>query len=375
MDKFARISLIEGYEREFISGLDILVVGAGAIGNELIKNLALFGVGGITLVDFDTIELHNLTRSIFFREDDVGLPKSKVVTARASEISKETNFQTKNGNFWTELTFKEMLKFDAIICAVDNFEARIRLNSLAQLTNKLLINTGIDHRFASVEIFPFNFSDDCACYECSIPHSVYEKISSRYSCGWIKKIYQENNVIPTTSITASTVAAIAVSQLFECLKTNNNNVSKILNLSTRVLLDTRELTTSKVNLTRKTSCPSPSHRDKEFKLTSASRDFHIHQNIFSEIGFELTNTYVEFSEPILLSTRKNQKIHQILFDLAENFDENVLMVDGERILDADISWGMTLDELNKNYGDKKIPCKYVTIIDDQLEFDLILEMN
>ena len=114
MDKFARISLIEGYEREFISGLDILVVGAGAIGNELIKNLALFGVGGITLVDFDTIELHNLTRSIFFREDDVGLPKSKVVTARASEISKETNFQTKNGNFWTELTFKEILKFDAI---------------------------------------------------------------------------------------------------------------------------------------------------------------------------------------------------------------------------------------------------------------------
>ena len=125
MDKFARISLIEGYEREFISGLDILVVGAGAIGNELIKNLALFGVGGITLVDFDTIELHNLTRSIFFREDDVGLPKSKVVTARASEISKETNFQTKNGNFWTELTFKEILKFDAIICAVDNFEARL----------------------------------------------------------------------------------------------------------------------------------------------------------------------------------------------------------------------------------------------------------
>ena len=34
-----------------------------------------------------------------------------------------------------------------------------------------------------------------------------------------------------------------------------------------------------------------------------------------------------------------------------------------------------LDELNKNYGDKKIPWKYVTIVDDQLEFDLILEMN
>ena len=64
MDKFARISAISGFEREFISSLKLLVIGAGAIGNEIVKNLSLFGVGKISLVDFDTIEIHNLTRSI-----------------------------------------------------------------------------------------------------------------------------------------------------------------------------------------------------------------------------------------------------------------------------------------------------------------------
>ena len=47
----------------------VLIIGCGAIGNEIVKNLALLGVKNITLVDFDTIEIHNLSRSILFHED------------------------------------------------------------------------------------------------------------------------------------------------------------------------------------------------------------------------------------------------------------------------------------------------------------------
>jgi len=58
----------------------VLVVGAGAVGNEVAKNLALAGVGRLTLVDHDTVELSNLNRCIFFRESDVG--RRKVSAAR-----------------------------------------------------------------------------------------------------------------------------------------------------------------------------------------------------------------------------------------------------------------------------------------------------
>ena len=123
MDKFARISMISGYDRDFLSGLKVLVIGAGAIGNEIVKNLALFGVGEILIVDFDTIEIHNLTRSIFFREDDIGRPKASTVAKRASEIAPETNIHSKDGNFWDCISIAETKNFDVVVCSVDNFEA------------------------------------------------------------------------------------------------------------------------------------------------------------------------------------------------------------------------------------------------------------
>jgi len=58
----------------------VLVIGAGAVGNEVAKNLALVGVRRLTLVDPDTVELSNLNRCIFFREGDVG--RKKVHVAR-----------------------------------------------------------------------------------------------------------------------------------------------------------------------------------------------------------------------------------------------------------------------------------------------------
>jgi adenylyltransferase/sulfurtransferase len=63
-----------------------LVIGAGALGNEIIKNLALTGIGNILLVDFDQIEPSNLSRSILFRETDRGRYKADVAAERAREI-------------------------------------------------------------------------------------------------------------------------------------------------------------------------------------------------------------------------------------------------------------------------------------------------
>ena len=50
----------------------MLVVGAGALGNELLKNLALLGVGTIVVIDLDAVENSNLSRCVLFRESDEG---------------------------------------------------------------------------------------------------------------------------------------------------------------------------------------------------------------------------------------------------------------------------------------------------------------
>ena len=63
-DRYSRLRLIGWWDQEKIASAKILVVGAGALGNEVLKNLALLGLGHVYLIDFDEIQDSNLTRSV-----------------------------------------------------------------------------------------------------------------------------------------------------------------------------------------------------------------------------------------------------------------------------------------------------------------------
>ena len=375
MDKFARISMISGYDRDYLSGLKILIIGAGAIGNEIVKNLVLFGVGEILIVDFDTIEIHNLTRSIFFREDDVGKPKASTVAKRASEISPETIIHSKNGDFWDCVSIAEIKNFDVVVCSVDNFEARIKANTMCRLAGVPMINTGIDHRYVSVDIYPFNVNETCACYECSIPSSVYEKIGQRYSCGWIKKIYHKEKTVPTTTLTASCVGSIAVSQLLELLNVKLQQETIDYGVSRRILFDTLTLNISKTMIPIKEMCPSQLHGSKKFRYAAVSRYFHREPSLFVHLEPDRLSTYVHLSDRIITHTEKNGRLIETIFDLADNYDESYLMIDGERVLDASIIDGLFFDELSSKYKSFDVPTKFVIIKNKEIEFDILLEMK
>ncbi|MGL4498296.1 MAG: HesA/MoeB/ThiF family protein, partial [Planktothrix sp.] len=85
--RYGRHYLIDWWNQTKLKNSRVLVAGSGALGNEVLKNLALVGVGKITIIDFDTVSITNLTRSVLFRESDVGLPKVEVARQRALEIN------------------------------------------------------------------------------------------------------------------------------------------------------------------------------------------------------------------------------------------------------------------------------------------------
>src|SRR5438045_7432570 len=84
--RFARLDAIEWWDQPLVARSRVLVIGAGALGNEVIKNLALLGVGEVVVVDMDRIESSNLSRSVLFREGDEGKAKAECAAGAASRI-------------------------------------------------------------------------------------------------------------------------------------------------------------------------------------------------------------------------------------------------------------------------------------------------
>jgi molybdopterin/thiamine biosynthesis adenylyltransferase len=85
-DRFQRFRLIGWWDQERLSRAKVLVIGAGALGNEIIKNLALLGVGHLFIADLDRIENSNLSRSILYRAADNGRFKAETAARAARDI-------------------------------------------------------------------------------------------------------------------------------------------------------------------------------------------------------------------------------------------------------------------------------------------------
>jgi molybdopterin-synthase adenylyltransferase len=209
--RYRRHDLIDWFSQEQVSAARVAVIGAGAVGNEVVKNLALLGCGTIDVFDFDVVELHNLTRSVLLRESDAGRNKAEAVAERARDLDPHVTVSAVAGDFWDTLSLARLRGYDCAIAAVDNFEARLRLNQLCLIARVNLVNAGLDSRWAAVESFPFAASEEAACYECTLPESAYARVAERYSCGGLRRRAGLERRIPTTAVTASVAGALAAS--------------------------------------------------------------------------------------------------------------------------------------------------------------------
>src|SRR5712691_1793040 len=102
-DRYGRLRLIPWWRQEKLAAAKVLVVGAGALGNEVLKNLALLGVGTVLVIDLDRVEPSNLSRSVLFRAGDGGRGKAEVAAERAREINPEITIVPIRGDVITDL--------------------------------------------------------------------------------------------------------------------------------------------------------------------------------------------------------------------------------------------------------------------------------
>jgi len=319
-----------------------------------VKNLVLMGVGAIDVHDFDRVEIHNLTRSIFLREADVGASKASALVARAAEIDPHVRLRAVEGDVWRSLGLAELAQRDVLICAVDNLEARMRLSQLCLLAGVDMVNAGIDSRQASVEVFRFSAPGPCACFECHLPDSAYRKVAERYSCGWLRRAMLAEDRVATTALTASVAGALAVQA---ALRVGGAECAA----SQRVLFDTRTGTSTVAALAHNPDCPGcaplwprprrvAAHGDWQAALAACTGD--VEAVLLSDA---LIFDYVCAA----CGTKAHAARH--IGRRADEFDDRIMRCDGcgQLAVRVDIRAEVSVDELRQRFGGLPPPVKFL----------------
>lgn len=215
-DPSSRQELIPGWDQEKIRDSRVLVVGAGALGNELIKNLILLGVGEIRVIDFDKVVHSNLSRSVLFTKEDADLERDKVKAVMVNGKKLDPYGYVKIVGYNLDVTnvdhTHEVFKgIDVIFTALDNYEARLHVNNQAYYLGIPLIDGGMDGPMGHVQVVVPPYT---SCLSCSLTPRDYKALSARLRCDGVPT----DLFTPKTPAVISTTAVVAGIMTHEFIK-------------------------------------------------------------------------------------------------------------------------------------------------------------
>ncbi|CAL1710842.1 unnamed protein product [Somion occarium] len=142
----------------------VLLVGAGGIGCELLKNVVLAGFGNITLLDLDTIDLSNLNRQFLFRKKDVKQSKALVAAKTASAFNPNVRITPIHGNIKEpQFDISWFRGFDIVLNALDNLDARRHVNKMCLAANVPLVESGTAGYLGQIQPI---VKDRTECFDC-----------------------------------------------------------------------------------------------------------------------------------------------------------------------------------------------------------------
>jgi molybdopterin/thiamine biosynthesis adenylyltransferase len=207
-DRFDRSKRIEWLDLDAIEKSRCLVVGAGALGNEVVKCMVLSGFRDITIADMDDIVISNLNRCVFFRSSDVknGM-KSDILAERASQLDPDVNITSKNMRIQE---MKDWGAFDMVIGCTDNISARLHVNAHSCYHNIPYVDGGTDGMVGKVQVV----LPGGPCLQCSMNESHYKVIETRFSCTGKSTAFY----VPKMAAEITTTSIVAAMQVREAMK-------------------------------------------------------------------------------------------------------------------------------------------------------------
>ncbi|WP_400151069.1 HesA/MoeB/ThiF family protein [Candidatus Methanarcanum hacksteinii] len=205
-DRYDRMRRFEWMDIDRIQSARCMVVGAGALGNEVIKDMVLAGFKRIMVVDMDDIVPSNLSRCLFFREADVKVSgKAEIVAKRGMELDPSCSITGIHSNVEDVVDWD----YDLIIGCVDNLRARMHVNAHAYHHGVPFIDGAIDGFIGKVQVIV----PGGPCLECTLNRTHVELMEMRFTCTGNGEAF-----VPKKASDITTASIIAAIQVREALK-------------------------------------------------------------------------------------------------------------------------------------------------------------
>ena len=177
------------------------------------------------MVDFDRIELSNLTRSVLFREEDAynHSYKAEIVAKRAREINPQIKVTPIVGNLFSEVGLGLYRSVDVVIGCLDSRIARYLLNRLSLRAGKSWIDGSIENLTGVVKVYTPGMN----CYECGLSREEFNNIMLRTGCADVVRTQSSAGRVATTPISASIVGALQVQEAMKLIHMEGEDESQL----------------------------------------------------------------------------------------------------------------------------------------------------
>ena len=203
------------FKQQKVSTAHVMVVGCGALGNEVLKNLVLLGVEHIVIVDFDVVEMGNLSRSVLFSKADAEARRLKVDVAaeRLKNMNPAVEVKTICGDIAYDVGLGLVRRMDVVIGCVDSRWARYCINRLCMRAGIPWVDGGIGELEGTARVFVPGQN----CYACNLGPEGLKDLARRMPCAGVIRRHEEAGEAPTTSITASVIGAVQVQEAMKLI--------------------------------------------------------------------------------------------------------------------------------------------------------------
>lgn len=213
-DRYSSLRLIPWWDQARIAQSRVLVVGAGALGNEILKNLALLGFRQVAVIDLDRVEVSNLSRSVLFRTRNLGEFKAVAAAEAYEKLADGSEIRAIVGNVMIDCGLGLFEWADVIVAGLDNREARLWINRAAWKVGRPWIDGAIEGINGVARVF---MPHRPPCYECTLGEVDWAILDRRMSCNLLAKQTDAEGKVPTTPTISSIIAGIQVQEAVKLL--------------------------------------------------------------------------------------------------------------------------------------------------------------